>query len=61
VTAAATEFAATGGAQVVIALEGEGVVQGEGGEVQLKAGEAVVVPEGGFAVRGSASVVRCWV
>jgi mannose-6-phosphate isomerase len=61
VTGAELEFAAAGGAQVVIALEGEGVVRGEGGEVALKAGEAVVVPHGGFAVRGSASVVRCWV
>jgi mannose-6-phosphate isomerase len=61
VTGAELEFAATGGAQVVIALSGEGVVRGASGEVELKAGEAVVVPEGGFGVRGSASVVRCWV
>jgi len=55
------ELAATGGAQVVIVLAGEGVVRSVGGEVELKAGEAVIVPEGGFAVRGSASLVRCWV
>ncbi len=54
------EFAAVGGAQAVIALAGEGVVRGAGGEVELKAGEAVIVPEGGFAVRGRAVVVRCW-
>jgi mannose-6-phosphate isomerase len=59
VTDAEMEFAAVGGVQVVIALAGEGFVRGEGGEVELKAGEAVVVPQGGFAVRGSASVVRC--
>jgi mannose-6-phosphate isomerase len=61
VTDAELEFAAVGGAQVVIALAGEGVVRGVGGEVEMKAGEAVVVPEGGFGVRGSGSVVRCWV
>jgi mannose-6-phosphate isomerase len=59
-TAAELEFAATEGAQVVIALSGEGTVRSLGGEVELKAGEAVVVPQGGFAVRGSASVVRCF-
>jgi mannose-6-phosphate isomerase len=54
-------FASTGGAQVVIALAGEGVVRGAEGEVALQAGEAVVVPGGAFAVNGSASVVRCFV
>jgi mannose-6-phosphate isomerase len=54
------QFASAGGAQAVIALAGEGVVRSVVGEVELKAGEAVIVPGGSFAVAGNASVVRCF-
>jgi mannose-6-phosphate isomerase len=56
-------FAATGGAQVLIALTGEGVVRSADNALALQAGEAVIVPAGagGYSVNGTATVVRCFV
>ncbi len=56
------EFAAKG-AECLIALKGDGVVECVGEDVALKAGEAVVVPRGvaRYSVQGTVELVRCFV
>jgi mannose-6-phosphate isomerase len=56
------EFAGKG-AECLIALKGDGVVEWNGEDVALKAGEAVVVPAGvsRYVVQGTVELVRCFV